>query len=139
MTKKKAGQPTKYREEYCEGIIVFFDEEPSTLSHITGKFVPNRLPTFERYAANIGVHTDTLVEWSKVHPKFSVAYKKCKQLQKNFLIQNALNGSFQSTFSIFVAKNITDMRDQQQIEINEIPKDRAERDAEIKDLLEKGK
>ena len=70
MTKKKAakkprrpgiwagpGQPTKYREEYCQGVI---DHMSTGLS-------------FETYGAVIGVSRETIYEWARVHTPFSDA------------------------------------------------------------------
>ncbi len=76
----------------------------------------NILPTFEKFAVSIGVCVDTLNEWTKVHEEFSEAYKKCKNLQKDMLNDLAMRGFYNPTYTIFVAKNITDMRDKQEIE-----------------------
>ena len=47
---------------------------------------------------------------------FSETMKKARELQKEFLIHNSLQGLYNSTAFIFTAKNITDMRDKQEIE-----------------------
>ena len=73
------------------------------------------LPFFSAYARKIEVNTDTLIEWRSVHPSFSVAYKKCKELQKEVLAKYGLNGGFNATFSVFTAKNILGWRDVQEI------------------------
>lgn len=121
------GRPTDYHPIYCETIVEFFSK-PLTeqqIKSITKKVTQNgtvseraefgivaaNLPTFTKFARYIGVDTDTLVEWTKVHPEFSVSYKKCKELQKDFLIDNALAGRYNPAAFIFTAKNITDMRD----------------------------
>lgn len=48
------GQPTKYKEDYCDGIILFMKD---------GRHVVE-------YAAEIGVSKDTIYEWAKVYPEF---------------------------------------------------------------------
>lgn len=122
-----AGRPTKYKKEYCKKMFVFFN-----ISHTFDKEIisydkdgnekisyvekPNILPTFEKFAVSIGVCVDTLNEWTKVHEEFSEAYKKCKNLQKDMLNDLAMRGFYNPTYTIFVAKNITDMRDKQEIE-----------------------
>ena len=68
------------------------------------------------FAHKIGVCHDTLLEWCKRHPEFSEAYTCAKELQKQHLIECGLLGLFNSKFAIFTAKNITDMRDKQEIE-----------------------
>ncbi len=138
-----AGRPTKYKKQYCEELIKFFNIEPyreverrttdrkSGREYIDYEDAPNDLPTFERFAHNLGVHVDTMIEWSSAkfpeghaksgqlkHPEFSVAYKKAKQLQKDILITNAMRGLYNTTFSIFLAKNITDLRDKQEYDLN---------------------
>lgn len=121
---------SKYKEEYCDQIIDFFDREPWEAKTEEGigkngnpyKLVvlePCKLPTFERFAFEIDVHTDTLLEWNKVHSEFSVAYKKAKMLQKDILIQNTLRGLYNVTAAIFTAKNVTDMRDKAEVVNNE--------------------
>jgi hypothetical protein len=129
-----AGAPTKYKPEYCEQIIAFFAVDPSKtiIEVITGKNfeketekqIPNIFPTFEKFAHSIDVNGDTLVEWTKdeeKYPGFSAAYKKAKELQKNFLIQNGLVGLYPAAAFCFVAKNCTDMRDKTEVEHTGLP------------------
>lgn len=117
-----AGSPTKYRQEYCQGIIDFFDREPFTAvkdengDPCIGRnnqpiLMPAKLPTFEAYAHSIKVHKDTVYEWAKVHPEFSDAKKRAQQLQHDILVQNGLNGSYNATFAIFTGKACLGMRD----------------------------
>ncbi len=116
--KNATGRPSDYDEKYCTEIIEFFNREPYRL-YDTDKGpvkVPALLPTFNRFAMEIGVNEDTIVEWSKVHPKFSAAYNVAKKLQKEFLINNGLAGLYPPASFCFVAKNITDMRDKQEVE-----------------------
>jgi len=128
-----AGRPSKYDPKFCQEMIDFFTrdyerEEESTEESInldegklgtkkkqakkkTIKKVGSHLPTFVRFAANIGVVHSTLLEWVKNSEEFSKAYSHCKHLQEDLLIQNALSGKYAPGFSIFLAKNITSMRD----------------------------
>ena len=125
--KNKGGRPTKYKPEYCQKLLEFFDKPrfkrilvkkgvKSKGTKDEYQLVANELPTFERFAHEIGVHYDTLREWVKVHPEFSEAWKRAKAIQKDFLIQNGLLGLYNSTFAIFTAKNITDMKDKVEME-----------------------
>ena len=118
----KRGAPTKYRPEFCEDIITFFDREPfkvatddegNALTTQTGKplLMACELPTFEKFASDIGVHKDSIYEWAKVHPEFSDAKKIAQQLQYNILVQNGLLGGYNSTFAIFTGKAALGMRD----------------------------
>lgn len=71
--------------------------------------IPNILPTFEKFAVNIGVCTETLVHWCKEHREFFETYKKCQALQKDMLNDLALRGFYNATYTAFAAKNLTDM------------------------------
>lgn len=128
------GRPTKYKPEYLQKIVEFFSVDPTrTIMELTTgknweketeKEVPNRFPTLEAFAHLIDVNGDTLVEWSKdneKYPGFPAAYKKAKELQKNFLIQNGLLGLYPAAAFCFVAKNVTDMRDKTEVEHTGLP------------------
>ena len=117
MSKNKGGRPTKYREEYCEQMIEYFDQEPYKVD-CNGKKDPNEFPTFSRFAVDIGVNRDTLKEWRNVHPLFSAAYKKCKELQRHILMTNGLMGLYAPAFACFTAKNVTDMRDKKEVDVS---------------------
>ena len=120
-------RPTTYREEYCQMIIDYFNIDAYKTIKLKYyykngeskdilKEVPNDLPLFSGFAVKIGVHRETLINWCDKHEEFFDAYKKAKELQRNMLITNGLRGNYQTAFAIFTAKNITDMRDRQEIE-----------------------
>ena len=123
------GRPTKYKPEYCDEIVEFFTRKPfEPLIHndavVMDKngnpvMTPCPLPTKEGFAIKIGVDPDTLGNWAKAHEKFFGAVKKAEARQKEILIQNGLMGNYEKVFAIFVAKNVTDMRDRKEIEITE--------------------
>lgn len=129
--KHAGGAPTKYKQEYCDRLIEFFNREPyeplmidgdndekiaATNQHGRAVLIPCPLPTKEAFATSIGVHRDTLLNWAKEHPEFFGAIKKAEDFQKNILIQNGLIGNYDKTFAIFVAKNVTDMNDKQTVD-----------------------
>ena len=122
----EGGRPTDYKAEYCKAIIKWFEVEPNyekELPHYQGgelswmdyKTFANRLPKFHEFAKSIGVSHQTLLNWCDNHVEFFEAYTQAKELQKYFLIENGLNGCYNAPFAIFVSKNITDMRDRQEI------------------------
>jgi hypothetical protein len=117
--KHPGGRPTKYDPKYCEDIINHFDVEPfDEIIDKDGNVIgtkPARFPTFERYARKIKVHTDTLIEWTKVHPEFSVAYKKAHNLQFAVYQEGVMQGAWQQAFAIFLGKNIFKLTDKQDI------------------------
>jgi hypothetical protein len=131
MTKKKdpkdllpVGRPTKYYPELAEEMLKWFDR-PHLLEHeekvlkndgtvkIRTFYSANQLPTFEKFSVEKDLDYDTLLEWSKDEnkPEFSGAYKKCKKIQKDMLVDLATRGFYNANFTKFVAINITDMRD----------------------------
>lgn len=122
-------RPTKYKTEYCKKMFNFFNIEHTYLKEVTTTDkkgeerttyveVANKLPTFEKFAVMIGVCRDTLDQWKKEHAEFSDTYKKCKDLQKDMLNDLAMRGFYNPTYTIFVAKNITDMTDKQIVDNN---------------------
>lgn len=126
----KVGRPTKYRKEYCEEIIKFFDIEPHFETPVVTKykdgreteqikFIPSDLPLLSAFAGKIGVCRDTINEWANgldkdgelKHPDFSDSLKRAKDFQRKILITNGLKGLYSTAFAIFTAKNIIGFRD----------------------------
>lgn len=115
------GRPTKYLPKYCKAMVKYFDVPyfiKKKINKVVGSQlvemeieVPNRIPLFEGFARSIGVDADTIVNWTKVHEDFFGAYKTAKGLQKEMLVFLAVNGHLQSSYAIFLTKNITDFRD----------------------------
>ena len=107
------GRPAKYDPKYCNEIITYFDQSPKQ-----GDGKPTIFPTLERFAANIGVNGDTLVEWAKQYQEFSAAYSRAKDLQRTILIANGLDGSYNAQFAKFVAACCLDMHEVQEIKMD---------------------
>ena len=129
MPRRKVGRPTKYKPEYCEKLIKFFNKEPyiekktqevdkkGNKKTIT-KHIVTDLPLLCKFAADIGVNQDTLHEWSKNHKEFSEAMKTAKEMQKNILVINGLRGNYDTGFAKFVAINATDMVDKKEHDLS---------------------
>lgn len=136
-TKKDIGRPTKYKPEYAEMLIEFFSVDPTIEKETVYKGkdgkewskmerVASYLPTFERFAENIGVDDKTLENWYKAkrtsgsprYPEFFRAYIRAKQMQKDILIQNGLLGGYNARFALFVAMNATDMREKVEVPLD---------------------
>ncbi len=124
--KNKGGAPSKYRSEYCESVIEFFNREPFEVVMTTddegneipslapnGKpvMIPCKLPTKEGFAISLGVHRETINNWAAENKEFFDAIKRAESMQKEILVQNGMSGLYEKTFAIFVAKNVTDMKD----------------------------
>lgn len=120
---KKKGRPTAYKPEYVEKMLEFFDREPSIDKKIPHydkdgnikwediKRMANKLPTLIDFAKSINFHPMVVYRWLEKHPEFSEAYNMAKEYQKWFLIQNGLDGGYNSLFAKFVLINISDMKD----------------------------
>lgn len=124
MTKKynytrKTGRPTKYKPEYCQKIIEFFDVPLLELYKDNlglTKEKPTSLKFLFEFAKSIGVNDDTLNEWSHKHVEFSAALKAVEKLRERHLVNNALEGRYNSTAFIFTMKNILGWRDKSEVE-----------------------
>lgn len=105
----------RYRKKYCREMFEFFN-----IPHTYEKVVPDRngsekilelpniLPTFERFAVNIGVCTEILLNWCKCHKEFAQVYKQCRALQKDMMNDLALRGFYNATYTAFAAKNLAE-------------------------------
>jgi hypothetical protein len=115
------GRPTKYDPSICERIIVFFDKDPLEESRFDRKGnlqIGPKPPTFERFAHQEDLNHETLLEWSKdpEKPEFSASYKKAKELQRAFYTEALFAGVTKGAPPIFIAKNETNMVDQQLVD-----------------------
>jgi len=102
-------RPSKYSEEYIDKLLSYFDVQLYTVKN--GKKEVNPMPTFEGFCFDNRVNHQTLLNWCKEHPKFLEAYNACKQKQKQMIMQGGMLGAYNAQFTIFVAKNVTDMKD----------------------------
>ena len=133
---KTSGRPSKFDPKYCEEIIAFFsgprNKQIVKSEKITRKangteevykeyaLIAEDLPTLDKFARSIKVDHDTILNWAKKenktkYPGFIGAYNRTKELQKEFLADNALKGLHPPATFIFIAKNITDWKDKTDI------------------------
>lgn len=126
---KKLGRPTLYTEEITEKLNEYFSGPFSierTRQVITkqgdvievNETVPAEYKTKAKFALDNNLDRDTLQEWAKIHPTFSVAYKKATLWQEHYLVNNGLSGSVEQPMAIFVLKNNVGYKDKQEIEAN---------------------
>jgi hypothetical protein len=136
------GRPSEYKPEYPEMLLKYFQDRPltkflkKTYTTKAGTVIEediekaNHLPTLEGFCESIGIVKQTLYNWIKEHPPLMDSYLRAKQIFRDFLIQNAICGRYDSKFSMFVAINDTDMRDSKDINVNVHPIDNLS-DAEL--------
>jgi len=131
-TKKHAGgRPTKYKSEYCDILIEYFDSEPFseieiphyqndgvTLKWMDKKIIPNRMPTLRKFAKKIGVHVSNVYEWVKKHKEFRDAFTCAQDIRKDWLIDLGLSGLTPPLSYKFTAINVTDMSDKTETKLD---------------------
>jgi len=121
--KNLGGRPTTYRPELCQELIEWFNQEP--WEDVGGKRLPRKLPTLIAFAREKKIGLSTIYDWTnKEHASYQKRFsetfmKMAKDAQKEALIQNALLGLYNPFFSKFVAVNISDMRDKQDVDISD--------------------
>lgn len=133
-TKKKRGRPSNFKPEHCKALIDFFGIEPyenikiphynpdGSLKWEDIKRLPAKFPSLVNFAKSISVSIRTVYDWiDKDHSSFKKEFSHtftyiAKRLQKDFIIQNGLQGLYNPVFAKFVAVNVTDMRDRTEVD-----------------------
>ena len=100
--------------DYCDEAvtrqaIVAFSPSGKMVSNL-----PPKLPTMQECKEQIGYKSNYLNELEKKNEDISVAIKRLKDIQQHFLIIHGLDGSYNSTFAIFAAKNLLKWKDNHQ-------------------------
>jgi len=121
----KGGRPEKYRRKHCKDIVDFFSRDhyrKRTVLTKDGKSteidIPNKLPTLEGFAIHLGTVCTTIYGWAERHKEFHNALTTARHLQKEMLVQLGLAGDYDKVFAMFIAKNMTDLRDKTEQEVN---------------------
>ncbi len=90
------GRPSKYDPAFCDDIVEHCKDGSSITS----------------FAASIDVCRDTVTEWAKVHPEFSLAVKRakahCGAWWEKTARTNATEGGGNATLCIFGLKNMAE-------------------------------
>lgn len=123
---------SKYKPEYAERIVQYFlpadetviyDEEyydDGTVKKRTPRMVlPPRFPTFELFAADIGVTFQTLLNWRDAHPEFAEAYDIAKQMQLGVAKRGGVMKLYDANFTKFVLVNDHGMSDRSAVETSQ--------------------
>lgn len=108
--KNPPGQPTKYKEEHhCERVRQL------------GK---QGYHVYE-IASDFDVHLDTLYEWNKVHPKFSVAFTAARRDAKSYVLSQMrlgpTNPNYNPKATQLLARFLLDKKDLERDEYVNIP------------------
>ena len=123
------GRPTKYKPEYCQQIIDYFDKIPQyttykesyyadgTLKSKEPIILPEQFPTFQGFAHSIDVNMSQLTRWQEEHQDFCTAYAHAKSLQERIWAVNAMGNLYNSQFAQFFGKNCLGYKDKQEVDI----------------------
>lgn len=89
-----AGRPTHYSQEILEKAQNYIDTWVNS-----PRADRKNLPKVAGLAIELGVHRDTIYEWSKEHKEFSDILDNLLSLQEEELIERGLEGSFNPTIT----------------------------------------
>ena len=124
---KENAAACKYKEEYCEKLLEFFNQPDVDIQYkmvfdkqgnvvaSTPIMLPGVYPTFELFAASIGVTTGTLANWAEEHPRFKSCYARAKEIQLGKLKSNTLRGLYNPIYAKFEAVNNHNQKDKQEV------------------------
>ena len=94
-TVKQIGRPTKYTtDEDMDAKVNEYLETCVDEYNVETKQRTVRLPKYESFSLRLGVSIDTLLEWKKVHPQFSLSLERVLKRQKEKLLDEGLAGNY---------------------------------------------
>ena len=109
---KSTGRPTKYKPEYCQAIIAYFDIKPTD-----SKGDANDLPFILNFCQHIGISKQCLSEWVAKYPDFGDAYRLARGKQEQHLVTNTLQNRYNASFAWRASMNMFGWRDQQNLQV----------------------
>lgn len=101
MTKR--GRPTKYGPKILKKVQEYIEkckDDEYIFQKMSGKTdgfeekIRTHLPTLAGLALYLGIDKDTVQEWGKEKPEFSVSLSRIKQMQEQILIDNGLSNRY---------------------------------------------
>ena len=125
------GRPSKYRKEYCDMIIEYFNRQPQETLYKRTYYdnglikseepyiIGVQFPTFQGFADSIDVNVDTLYEWGRAHNEFSVAITRARELQEKIWLINGMGGQYNSQFAQFFGRNCLGYKDKTSINVEQ--------------------
>lgn len=136
IVRNPLGRPPKYRPEYAQQLIDFFENAPvDEYEDVVVDGVKTRVlvrkgffPTLARFAVSCGVCQITLRNWAEakdmddvtpLYPEFFTAYRQAQAMQEVVLAEGYTSGQWaNASFGALIAKNLTTWKDKQELEQN---------------------
>ena len=136
IVRNPLGRPPKYRPEYAQQLIDFFENAPlDEYEDVVVDGVKTRVlvkkgyfPTLARFAVSCGVCQITLRNWAEakdidgetpLYPDFFTAYRQAQSMQEVVLAEGYTSGQWaNASFGALIAKNLTTWKDKQELEQN---------------------
>jgi len=118
----KGGRPRKIEikelPKFGEEMLFWFEQKLDYLKkNFRKKSFYVDVPFFEDFVKELGnISYRTINDYSEQSKEFSQSWSRCKDVQKRYIIFCGQNNLSNPSFSIFTAKNLTDMRDKNEIE-----------------------
>jgi hypothetical protein len=109
----KAGQPTKYKPEFCQKVTDYIE---GCLN--TDEEKERELPTRAGVALLLDVSLVTIDTWGKTHGKFLCALEKVKTSQQSQLINRCLNGTGNATIGKMLLSANHGLHEKQETELS---------------------
>lgn len=76
------------------------------------------IPLIKDFAYEIaGISYDTLLDYVKDSPEFRQSYARVKSIQEKLLLKGGMKGWCNPNFTVFVAKNLTDLKDKKDLDL----------------------
>jgi hypothetical protein len=125
-----AGRPVEYNPKICDELKAYFASHASCF--IEEKIVtvgkgwqreekkryPTEIPTIEYFCCTRNIPKSSLYMWAEKYPELSDALTWARDWRKHLIIAGGSMGIYDSKFIQFAAVNLTDMRNQLNIENN---------------------
>ena len=136
IVRNPLGRPPKYRPEYAQQLIDFFENAPldeyeeREVDGVTERVLVKKgyFPTLARFAVSCGVCQITLRNWAEakdmddvtpLYPEFFTAYRQAQSMQEVVLAEGYTSGQWaNASFGALIAKNLTTWKDKQELEQN---------------------
>lgn len=126
VVRQPLGRPPKYRPEYAQQLIDFFETYGEDQVREDGTVIPGRMPTLSRFATMVGVTQETLRNWAdaqdefaggSLYPEFFAAYYQAKEYQAAAMTEGYTSGRYANPgFGVLIAKNLLAWRDKMDVE-----------------------